>query len=406
MPSSTDPTRLSAAQSEDFARELNAIRDEVLASRGTRDRLYLLRLLSIQRRMLLAGRGLIAAAAFFLPIGGHALAHPWVFATLVSAGVLGLGFARILENMEIAHNVMHAQWDWMNDPDIRSDTWEWDSACPSEQWRHSHNVIHHTWTNVLGMDRDIGYGMLRVTQRQRWCPFYLLQPVNVLLMALLFDWFIAAHDLEINRLVAGAKRLADVRSKLAAIGRKVLRQAAKDYVLWPLLAAVLTMPCAAVAAAPSPGLAFAVVLVANMAANLIRNAWVFAIVFCGHFPRGVHHFTKQTIEDGETRGRWYERQLLGSCNITGGPLFHVMSGNLSHQIEHHLFPDICSNRYSEIAPRVRAIAHRYGLPYHTGSLAKQFITTAGMLLSLSFPSPSFGSEKTGQTPAAKAERLT
>jgi NADPH-dependent stearoyl-CoA 9-desaturase len=116
----------------------------------------------------------------------------------------------------------------------------------------------------------------------------------------------------------------------------------------------------------------------------MRNIWAFMIIFCGHFPEGVHNFTKEQVE-GETRARWYVRQLLGSCNIQGGPLFHVLSGNLSHQIEHHLFPDMCSNRYPEIAPRVRAAAERYGLPYNTGSLWRQFGTTWLKNLRLAFP---------------------
>jgi linoleoyl-CoA desaturase len=70
---------------------------------------------------------------------------------------------------------------------------------------------------------------------------------------------------------------------------------------------------------------------------------------------------------GETRGRWYLRQIMGSCNIEGGPLFHVMSGNLSFQVEHHLFPDMPSNRYAEVAPRVRVLCARYGIPYNSVS---------------------------------------
>ncbi len=65
---------------------------------------------------------------------------------------------------------------------------------------------------------------------------------------------------------------------------------------------------------------------------------------------------------GAASSRLRSSGYLGSCNIRGGKLFHVMSGNLSHQIEHHLFPDMCSNRYPEVAPRVRALAARYGPP--------------------------------------------
>jgi linoleoyl-CoA desaturase len=289
---------------------------------------------------------------------------------VLGLGALVLGLAKILENMEIGHNILHAQWDWMNDPDVQSGTWEWDMVCPSDQWKHSHNVVHHTWTNVLGKDRDVGYGMLRMSAQQKWRPFYLIQPLSSLLMAFFFEWFIAFHDLEINRLLAGKKTWAEARPLLQRIGWKVRRQAAKDYLLWPALA----------------GPFFLWVLAANAAANVLRSLWTFLIIFCGHFPAGVHHFRPRDVQN-ETRGRWYVRQLLGSCNIEGGRLFHVLSGNLSHQIEHHLFPDMPSNRYPEVAPRVRALTLRYRLPYNTGSLTRQFGTTVGKILRLSLPGP-------------------
>jgi linoleoyl-CoA desaturase len=294
---------------------------------------------------------------------------PW-FAAVIALGTVMLGLSKILENMEIGHNVLHGQWDWMHDPDVQSGTWEWDNVCPADQWRHSHNVVHHTWTNVLGRDRDVGYGMLRVTEQQRWHPFYVLQPVSAVVMAVLFEWFIALHDLEINRVLAGKRALAQVRPLLRRIAQKVARQGLKDYVLWPLLA----------------GPFFLHVVVANAAANVMRNVWTWVIIFCGHFPEGVHYFSPDDRAN-ETRGQWYVRQLLGSCNIDGGPLFHVISGNLSHQIEHHLFPDMPSNRYRQVAPRVRALCARYGLPYHTDSLGRQFGSSMWKILRLSLPPP-------------------
>ena len=155
---------------------------------------------------------------------------------------------------------------------------------------------------------------------------------------------------------------------LRAIRHKVARQALKDYVLWPLLA----------------GPFFLYVLAANATANVIRNVWTYVIIFCGHFPAGVHYFTKEEVED-ETRARWYVRQLLGSCNITGGALFDVLSGNLGHQIEHHLFPDMPSNRYPEVAPRVRALCTRYDLPYNTAPLSRQFGTTMAKIWRYALP---------------------
>jgi NADPH-dependent stearoyl-CoA 9-desaturase len=108
-------------------------------------------------------------------------------------------------------------------------------------------------------------------------------------------------------------------------------------------------------------------------ANTVRNFWAHAVIFCGHFPEGVETFPEEQLE-GETRGQWYVRQMMGSANLSGGKVFHTMTGNLSHQIEHHIFPDIPSNRYVEIAPRVREICKRYGLNYTTGPLTKQYGT--------------------------------
>ena len=113
------------------------------------------------------------------------------------AGTAMLSVGKILENMEIGHNVMHGQWDWMNDPEIHSGTWEWDNTCPAEQWKHSHNFVHHTFTNVLGKDNDVGYGILRVTSEQKWHPVNLGQPIYNALLALLFEWGVALHDLDI-----------------------------------------------------------------------------------------------------------------------------------------------------------------------------------------------------------------
>ncbi|MGH9485140.1 MAG: fatty acid desaturase family protein, partial [Terriglobales bacterium] len=254
---------------------------------------------------------------------------------------------------------------------------------PSDRWMHSHNVVHHTWTNVLGRDLDVGYGIMRVTPMQKWHPAFLLQPLFFILLMLFFEEGVALHEEVIDDHLKGRKTLRETLPILRRVGRKVSRQMLKDYVMWPGAAALVAIPiCFFVP--ESPLTVFALVAGANFIANIIRNIWAFSIIFCGHFPAGVHNFTEAQVE-GETRPRWYLRQLLGSCNIRGGELFHVMAGNLSHQIEHHLFPDMCSNRYPEIAPRVQALAARYGLPYNSGSLTRQFGTTWLKNLRLAFP---------------------
>ncbi|WP_018830063.1 fatty acid desaturase family protein [Salinispora tropica] len=345
---------LTAEDIEVIGKELDAIRDRVMADLGERDARYIRRLIRTQRSLELGSRAVLLFSLF---------PPAWI------VGTAGLSVAKILENMEIGHNILHGQWDWMRDPKIHSTTWEWDHVSPAEQWKHSHNELHHRYTNVIGKDNDLGYGIMRVDEDQRWHPLYLGQPLWNLINACFFEYGIAAYDLELGRnLKKGRHRDPAFRARARAVGRKIRRQVLKDYVLHPLLS----------------GPSFLSTLAATFTANLVRNLWSHSVIMCGHFPEGVETFEKTSIE-GETRGEWYLRQMLGSANISGSRLLHIMSGNLSHQIEHHLFPDLPSNRYREVVPEVRALFDRYGLKYTTGSLPRQVFSAWKKVIRLSLP---------------------
>ena len=338
---------------DEFGRALDAIRARVADDLGQADVDYLRRVVRAQRGLEVAGRGLLFLG-WVPPV--------WALATTM------LGVSKILDNMEIGHNVMHGQYDWTNNPAWSSTTFDWDTACPADQWRHSHNFVHHTFTNIVDMDRDIGYGVLRVSPSTPWSPWRLANPAIATLLALNFDLGVMLHDVEFDRVLRGDRPWADAWTTLRAGLGKTGRLAAKDYVFWPLVT----------------GPMFLSTLAANATANLMRNVWAFTIIFCGHFPDGTHEFTLEECE-GESRGHWYFRQVLGSANIEGGPLFHVMSGNLSHQIEHHLFPDLPARRYKEVAGEVRALCERYGLPYNTGGLARQFGSVVRKIVRYALP---------------------
>ncbi|WP_078973237.1 fatty acid desaturase family protein [Streptomyces sp. MMG1533] len=337
----------------ELGRELDRIRSEVVAARGADDARYIRRVIAVQRGLETGGR--IALAVSLFP-------PAWCAGTAMLTG------AKILENMELGHNVLHGQWDWMGDPAIHSTTWEWDFLTPADAWKHTHNHLHHTYTNVVGLDRDLGYTVLRMSPEQPWRPLHLLQPLYAALLAPVFEWGIAVYDLEADAVTAGRKSVRAFLGDLAGLVGKGVRQAAKDYVLFPLLAGPSALPC----------------LLGNLTANTARNVWAHTIIFCGHFPGDVQTFAEEQLE-GESRGQWYQRQIQGSANIEGGFLFHVLTGNLSHQIEHHVFPDLPSNRYAEVAPRVREICARYGLPYVTGPLGRQYGSMWGRVLRHALP---------------------
>ena len=361
---------------EQLGRELDAIRAEIEEARGASDAAYINRLIKVQRGLATAGRVVLATT-------------PHSQRTRVPGAVAGaalLGLAKILENMEIGHNVMHGQWDWMNDPEIHSSNWEWDTAQPAEQWKHSHNYVHHQFTNVLGHDNDIGYGILRMAREQKWSPFNIGQPVYNALLASLFQWGVALHDLDLEAIRKGKKDPKEMKRQLKQIARKGRNQAFKDYVVYPALA----------------GRNWRTTMKANATANFTRNVWSYVIIFCGHFPDGALHFTEEELED-ETRDEWYLRQMLGSANFEGGRLLHVLSGSLGYQIEHHLFPDLPSNRYPEIAVKVRALCDKYDLPYTIGPLPRQYGQALRTIMKLSLPNGWTGSDQP-EPPSPPVER--
>jgi linoleoyl-CoA desaturase len=278
----------------------------------------------------------------------------------------------------------------MRDPKIHSTTWEWDMASPAEQWKHSHNELHHTYTNVIGKDNDLGYGIMRVDEDQKWHPLYLAQPLWNFINACFFEYGIAAYDLELGKNLATKKRRANPEFRAAAkqVLKKIRNQASKDYLVHPVLS----------------GPSFLPTLAANFTANVVRNLWSHSVIMCGHFPEGVETFERTSIE-GETRGEWYLRQMLGSANISGSKAMHFMTGNLSHQIEHHLFPDLPSNRYAEVAPKIREISERYGISYTTGSLPRQVASAWKQVVVLSLPNPQPGRSRVGIAAEAVGKRV-
>lgn len=346
---------LTDEEAEDFGRALDAIRRETLADLGQHDVDHIRAVIRAVRYCEAAGRGLLHFG--FGPVS-------------FGLGVAALAASKILENMEVGHNIMHGQYDWTRDPALDARTYEWDTACPGDDWRHSHNYEHHAFTNVLGRDRDVGYGFLRVNEAQPWRVTHLFQPVSAAVLALAFQWGVGTHDLRVAETLAGQQSLGELRERARPFLRKAAWQIARDYVLYPALA---------LANAPR-------VALGNLLANVARNLWTFAIIFCGHFPAGTRVYREEEVRD-EGRGRWYLRQLNGSANLEGGRLFHIMTGHLSHQIEHHLFPDVPASRYPEMAARVRELCARYGQAYNTGSFAVQFGSVVARLLRNALPEP-------------------
>jgi fatty acid desaturase len=342
-----------------LATQLDAVKTDIKSKIGSEDAAYIRRVILAQRVCEWTGR-ILLMLGFIQPV-------LWV------VGVLSLATAKILDNMEIGHNVMHGQYDWMNDKHINSKAYEWDIACDGSSWNRVHNYEHHTYTNIIGKDRDFGYGLLRLSNDFRWRVKNLWQFITYVMLSVMFQWGVSYHEMAAERVFFGKKKdnrknqlsHAELKRRFFSKGA---RQLVKDYVLFPLLA----------------GPFFLYVFTGNLVANLLRNLWTSTIIFCGHFTGDVQTFSAEDCVD-ETQGQWYYRQGLGSSNIKGGKLFHVLTGHLSFQIEHHLFPDIPARRYKEMAPQVQAIFKEHGMHYNTGGFFKQYASVLKRIVRYSFP---------------------
>lgn len=335
---------LSAEQVAEFGQQVERIRGEIMDSIGEQDAQYIYKIRNFVRYSEIASRGLLMFGGWMPPV--------W----LLGIGLLGL--SKIVENMELGHNVMHGQFDWLNDPSLNGAAYDWDTMSTGDDWKYTHNYIHHTYTNIVGKDHDVGYGLLRISDLQKWEPRFLLNLPLTLQLMLFFEWYVGLQNLHLeDAIIYKSKTWAQVWQDSAKFRQKASRQIAKDYLFFPLIA----------------GPNAVAVLTGNVVANLLRNVWASAVIFNGHFTEDTETFEQDNTEH-ETRAEWYLRQIRGSSNFTGTSALHILSGNLSHQIEHHLFPDMPANRYAEAAVQIRALCGEYAIHYNEASFFKQSLS--------------------------------
>ena len=214
-------------------------------------------------------------------------------------------------------------------------SWDWDTVSPAYAWKHSHNYVHHTHTNIVGLDKDVGYEIMRVDPKQNWHPVYLLQPFYNVLLMLFFEWGVALHDLDFEAIRKGKKDKKQLLDELSRSGR---RSRAGDQGLRRLSRALRAQGVQEDAYRERDGKPRPQPLVER--GHLLRP-----------FPRPGPTPRKRPPTRAEERGT--SANSSAPRNIDGSDTFHLMSGNLSYQVEHHLYPDLPSSRYKEIAPRVK-----------------------------------------------------
>jgi fatty acid desaturase len=335
-------TFLSDAQRlESFGQALDALRAEVEAQLGAADARHIERVGAASRRLALLGRGLLFVSVE--PVG-------------FSLGTVALWAHKALELMEIGHPALHGCYDGLPGAErFYSQTFVWKAPIDEDSWRTHHNVKHHQYTNIEGLDPDLDFAALRLSSRIPYRLVHALQPLTNLLT--LFGFGAALNlqatgmlDIYLQQgapLVLPDKRPATLRKAHRAFFSKLLRHYGKEYVVYPLLA----------------GPFFAKVLLGNLLSEVARDLHAGLIIYCGHVGASDYPRSKKPA----SRAEWYAMQVEGSRDVELPALVSVLCGALDKQIEHHLFPRMPPNRLREIAPRVRAICEAHGVHYRSAS---------------------------------------
>lgn len=329
---------------DQIEREFDAIKQKHRADLGAKDIAYIKGLRRNSRIAEALGRGLIWVSK-----------DPITFAL----GVVCLWVHRNLEAIEIGHNVLHGQYDCFPQiPQFHSRNFKWKAPVDEEGWRREHNGQHHVHTNVFDKDPDLNHGLLRMNEQTPWSPVHRWQVPMYLFMAypvVLYNFnkqnLGLREDMRKRLLVDEARGFAKADAPGTLQERRlrerlsVMRVLFKEYVAFPVLALVT-------------GFSFFKVLLGNALADLLNNYWISCTIQATHFTAPL-----QPEDALRHRGHWYITQIDSSVNFKGSRTMSKLWGHLNYQVEHHLFPDIPSHRYPDMAIEVQAVCKKYGLNY-------------------------------------------
>lgn len=220
-------------------------------------------------------------------------------------------------------------------------------------WRIQHNVLHHTYTNLQGLDEDIDSGILiRMSPQKEYRKFHRYQHIYAWLLYPLMNLFwVTVKDF---RQVMRYEEQGLLRNQKMTFG-KAMRQLTTVKLVYFAYALVLPMIFS--------GMAWYMVLAGFVAMQMVAGLSLACIFQPAHVME-----TSDYAEPDDKRkmeNAWAVHQVLNTTDFC--PKSKITSwfmGGLNYQIEHHLFPHICHIHYPKIAPIVRETVLEYGLPYN------------------------------------------
>ncbi len=301
---------------------------------------------------------------------------------------------RLLQFSELGHNVIHGSYDHLpNCGEYHSERYEWDFNVDIRQWKVMHHEGHHPHTNIAGRDHDLGYSIARAMAGQDWFGHHIAQTAFIGALAATAPQSAAFMLGNVTRHVEGRRFFS--RGLLGSPIRIALADARERYLREPMAAGSRFLPA----------------LLANYLGGVGGYMSVFFLVAIEHHAGELEMFPDPGPD--ETLDQYYARQFRATRNFVRSPGvdnflerilneevpfedrpdFRIFYGGLDTHIEHHMFPDLPPNRQREIAPAVREIAARHGLPYHETPLLESVQLFAKALTGLSLP---FGEREFGK----------
>ena len=266
--------------------------------------------------------------------------------------IMGFGMAGI--GLSIMHDANHSAYSKNKYVNLLLGKLIWLVGGSDVNWRIQHNVLHHTYTNVDGMDEDIEIDpLMRFSPNQKLRKGHKFQ--------FIYAWFLYGM---MTLMWATTKDYSQWKRYKKKDLIKTQGLSSRRFLLTLIL--TKTIYLAATLGLPLwlGSMSWYGTVLCFLLMHFIAGVTLAAIFQPAHVVPSSD-FAKPD-KDGSVEVAWAENQLLNTTNFApGARLFSWYVGGLNYQIEHHLFPNICHVHYRKISNIVRDTAFEYNLPYHS-----------------------------------------
>ena len=273
---------------------------------------------------------------------------------IMGVALAGIGFS-------VSHDALHGAYS--HNPKINAAIgFSFDLlGANGYMWKITHNVIHHTYTNIHGIDEDLEVTpLLRLSPLAKHRPFqrfqHLYAPLAYSMSTL--NWvFWKDFDL------FSRKNLGPYLNKKHSAGQIALMVASKLFLVsWMIVLPFLVVD-----------VAWWQFLIGFLTVHLVGGTILGVVFQLAHVVEQTAHPVPDDL--GKMPNGWLVHEMLTTANFCVGNRWMTWYvGGLNHQIEHHLFPKTCSVHYRNIAPIVKEVAEKHGLPYYNNPT---FLTAVG-----------------------------